>query len=254
MRDAKTPLLINNAAYQLIDAGLDLVAAEEAARSALAEMVQQSKNWSIDEDAEALVAKSRGLESTWDTVGWALYRDHKVDEAMDLIQPAWRNRQSPEVGTHLAEIWKESKDDYNAALRMDELALAAFPPYMGVSVRKTPTAKQQSILRDIASYSEHGPKLALDAEKELKRLRTVSLGDSGGLEGKAEYIVLMSGGKISKVRVVDDKALPGGSAGMLDRIRGTKVDGYWPKNSEATLAHFAELSCHAGSCELALER
>ena len=94
MKATQNPMMLNDSAYELAEAGEELAADESAARKAMEMMTEQSKTWTLDENPQALITKSRELFAIWDTLGWILFREGKLDEADDYLKAAWRNTQS----------------------------------------------------------------------------------------------------------------------------------------------------------------
>ena len=249
MQAATSPGMMNDSAYELANADLELPLAESTAHKALEQMVEKSKAWTLDENPQTLIAQSRQIEATWDTIGWILFRQGKLDEAKDYIGAAWKNRQSAEVGEHMAAI-AAAQGDKDEALRAYELALATFPSYLRPGVRKTPGAKQKELTEKAEALRNAGAKpIAQEADKQLQALRVVALGPASGLNGTAEYRLLLSGGKVEKLETVGPKDLPGAS----EKILRAKLVGLWPDGSQAKLVRNGFLNCHADTCELVLE-
>jgi len=243
------PGMMNDAAYELGKAGLDLPLVETIARDALDKLTAESKTWNLQENVPNSLAKSRRIAATWDTLGWILYRQGKIPEAEGYIQPAWADRATAEIGEHLAEI-AEAKGNREEALRLWELALATYPNYLRPSVRKTPGATQLEIIEHIETLRKAGAKESSeDADKTLEQLRTVDLGPSNGLTGSAEYRLLLSNGAVLDLQKTGEKEVPA----ARERIKAAKFPSYWPKGSEAQLVRNAMLNCHAGICELVFE-
>ncbi|WP_433984517.1 tetratricopeptide repeat protein [Tunturiibacter empetritectus] len=104
MQSTEDPRVVNDSAYQLADAGLELTAAETATRTALGKMEEESKTWTLDENPQTLAAKSRLIGYTWDTMGWILYREGRLPEAESYIEAAWRNGQTAEEGERSGRV------------------------------------------------------------------------------------------------------------------------------------------------------
>jgi tetratricopeptide (TPR) repeat protein len=243
------PGMMNDAAYELSNAGLDLPLDESTAKEALDKYTAESKTWTLLDNPQNTLSKSFSIFAYWDTVGWILYREGKLAEAESFIQAAWVNRQDAEVGDHLAKI-AEAKGNSEEALRLLELALATYPKYQRPGVRKTPSAKQKELLEHIETLRKAGVKEpAGDADGALLQLRTVSLSDSGGVTGSAEYRLLLSNGEVLDIQKMSDTEVPG----ARERIKGAKLPALWPKGSEAQLVRNAMLNCHTGICELVFE-
>jgi tetratricopeptide (TPR) repeat protein len=246
LRTTTDPGMMNDAAYELAKAGLDLPLAESATRDALDRATAESKTWTLHEDAQNALAKSRLIASMWDTVGWILYRQGKAAEAEGYIQPAWLNREIAEIGSHLAQI-EQDRGNADEALRLWELSLAAFPSYLRPSVRRTPGATQAEMTSHIEALRKAGAKEpADDADDTLARLRTVSLGSSGGFTGSAEYRLLLGEGRVLDFEKTGDKEVPL----VREKLDAAQLAAYWPKGSESRLVRSASVNCHAGICEL----
>ena len=247
MKATASPGMMNDSAYELANAELELPLVESTARKALAQMVEESKTWTLDENTQTLLGKSRLIEATWDTIGWILFREGKLDEAQEYIAAAWRNRQDAEVGRHMAEI-AAAKGNKDEALHDYELALATFPTHLRPGVRKTPGVKQKELTEKADTLRKEGAKSSLtNVDKELQALRFVDLGPAGGLKGSAEYRLLLSDGKISKLEPVG-ASMQGGN----EKIMRAKLDALWPAGSDAKLVRSGFLNCHEGKCELIL--
>ena len=83
---------------------------------------------------------------------------------------------------------------------------------------------------------------------QMQQKRTIPLGAARGLNGVAEYRLLLSGGKVARAEKSGEKELPGGE----ERLKEAKLVGYWPAGSEANLVRNGMLNCHSGVCELLL--
>ena len=53
------------------------------------------------------VARRHLLIASWDTLGWILYLNGKLDQAEPFLVAAWRNSYHPEVGDHLGSAARE---------------------------------------------------------------------------------------------------------------------------------------------------
>ncbi|MFY9854099.1 MAG: tetratricopeptide repeat protein, partial [Terracidiphilus sp.] len=249
LRTTTDPGMMNNAAYELADAGLDLDLVESTAKAALARFTVESRFWTPQGNSQNAMADSRLITAAWDTLGWILYREGKIAEAENYIQPAWLNEEHADMGEHLGEI-AEAKGNREEALRLYELGLAAIPSYLRPAGRKAPGATQNKLTEHIDALRKAGVKEpAINADEALLQLRTISIGASGGLAGTAEYRLLLGNGEVLDVQKISDKDVPT----ALERIKGVKIPALRPNGSEAQLVRNAILNCHAGICELVLE-
>ena len=104
MKTTQNPMMLNSTAYALAEADEELPADEGAARKAIEMMTEESKKWTLDENPETLIGKSRLLIATWDTLGWILFREGTLDEADDYLRAAWRNTQSEVMAEHIGAV------------------------------------------------------------------------------------------------------------------------------------------------------
>jgi transglutaminase-like putative cysteine protease/tetratricopeptide (TPR) repeat protein len=100
------PGVLNDAAYTLSETGLDLSVAEEASRRGIAKLEEKSAAISTAEANSKSFAEANLLIASWDTQGWILYREGKLDEAKEMISAAWRASLQAEVGLHLTQVYE----------------------------------------------------------------------------------------------------------------------------------------------------
>lgn len=238
MKSTNDPMMMNNAAYELADAGEELTEDEAVSRKSVEMMTAESKTWKLDESSQTLAAKTRQLVAVWDTLGWILYREGKLDEAEGFLKAAWINTQSDTVAEHVGRL-EESRGKKNEALTTYKLGIAASHP-----------GTEQKKLQALAeTLQKTGAKSSVtDANKKLQEDRKIPLGPANGLNGVAEYKLLMSGNKVVQAKKSGDRDLPGGE----ERLKEAKLVGFWPAGSEANLVRSAMLNCHSGMCELVL--
>jgi tetratricopeptide (TPR) repeat protein len=249
LKTTQSPIMMNDCAYELADAGLELPLAETSARTALEKMAEESKTWTLDEDTHTLRGKSTMLAATWDTMGWILYREGKLDEAKNYLNSAWLNLETADPAEHLAVVM-EASGDKNAALMYYEFALATTPKVTPMGVKKAPGEAEKRFEQHMESLRKSGAKtLVQDPQKRLQELRTIPLGAANGLNGATEYRLLLSAGNVERAEKAGDKD-PHGAQEMLKKARLTDL---WPAGSEAHLMRGGVLNCYSKVCELILE-
>ncbi|HEY6374482.1 MAG TPA: DUF3857 domain-containing protein [Edaphobacter sp.] len=249
LQTTQSPEMMNDSAYELSDAHMELPLAEATTRTALTKISEESKTWTLDENPQVLKGKSRLLVAAWDTIGWILFQEGKLDEAESYLNAAWLNGQSAEVGEHLGELLT-AKGNKNAALKTYELALATIPPYDIMGVKKAPGAEEKKLKERTEALRQAGAKVSLhDSHKALQEIRTISLGPANGLNGTVEYRLLLSEGGIERAEAMGLKELEGGA----ERVKKARFAGFWPTGSNANLVRSGILNCHSGVCELVLE-
>jgi tetratricopeptide (TPR) repeat protein len=248
MKTTENPDMMNDSAYELADAGLELTLAESTTRIALGKMSDESKGWTLDESPQTLLAKSRMMMATWDTMGWILYREGKLEEAESYLKAAWLNAQSDTMAEHLGEV-AVARGKKDEALTTYELGIATISPYDIMGARKPPGAEEKKLHGRADALRKAGVHSSVhDAPSRLREIRTIPLGAAKGLDGVAEYRLLLSGGKVVRAERTGTKEL----VGAEDRLKKAKFNEFWPAESEANLVRNGMLNCHSGVCELVL--
>ncbi len=234
MKKTEDAGMMNDSAYELADAGMELPLAAQTARTALTKREEESRNWELYDDLTQLKSRTAYLQATWDTVGWILFREGKTQEAETYIRASWRGRQSAEVGKHLAEILL-ARGDKDAALATYRMAIAASSPG---DLQK----ELQAAAEKLHSSGAHESKV--DAPDALRALRTMPLGP--GENGVAEYKLLINAQGLVRAEPAGDKTVPGAG----ERIKRAKFSELFPTGSSAQLVLDVFLNCHQGTCEL----
>ncbi len=276
--------VLNDGAYRLADANTELPLAEKSARQALGLAELNSRRVSLD-TAPGLTRLVIGqVAGVWDTVGWTLFREGKLDEAESYLRAAWLQNQTVTLGQHLAEI-EMARGDKNRALTVCEVSLAAAArrtetaraPETKASVAKESDTKSAEAKADEAKLSAEmqavvDAKTAEDAKTaaveqaklqatadELKKSGAVSKGQAGlkemltfpmaslrGVSGSGEFVVMLAFGIVQSATGTSK----GNPVGMLMRLQAAKVGtGLWPPGSGATLVMKAQVNCTKTGCE-----
>jgi tetratricopeptide (TPR) repeat protein len=238
MKTTGDPMMMNNSAYELAEAGEALAEGESATRKAMEMITEETRTWTLDENPQTLSAKSRQLIAVWDTLGWIFYREGKLDEADDYLKAAWVNLQSDVAAEHVAEVAK-ARGKKDEALTIYRLGIAA----------SRPGPEQKKLQERAEALQKAGAKSTVsDAHNKLQDDRKIPLGAAKGMNGVAEYRLLLSNGKIVRAEKTGEKDLLGGEG----RLKEAKLVGYWPSGSQASLVRSGMLNCHSGVCELVM--
>ncbi|RZU41879.1 DUF3857 domain-containing protein [Edaphobacter modestus] len=249
---AKTsdPSLLNNGADELANAGIDLELAEKSARKAVDALTADSKEWRLDateEDAKKVQGKQALLIAAWDTLGWTLYREGRLDESQSYLQASWNNSQSAEVGLHWGEL-AEKRGQKQEALHRYTLAFAttrdAMPegaPTKGPDLISTELRKRIDILK------KHGLTNSVNMQGELTKQRAIHVGSRAGQNLTLEYSFLIEKGRVT---LVSRSASGQSSADEDAMVKRANLVGWIPQDSDAHLLRKGFLNCHSGTCEL----
>jgi tetratricopeptide (TPR) repeat protein len=238
MKNTHDPMMMNNTAYELAEAGQELAEDEAVSRKSVEMITAESKTWKLDESSQTLATKSRQLVAVWDTLGWILYREGKLDEAEGFLKAAWVNAQSDAIAEHVGRL-EAATGKENEALTTYRLGIAA--SHQG--------AEQKKLQALADALQKKGAKSSVtDWPKKLQENRKIPLGPARGLDGVAEYKLLLSGEKVVEAKKGGDKELPGGE----ERLKEANLVGFRPAGSDANLVRSGMLNCHSGVCEFVL--
>src|SRR5215831_9384095 len=69
------PLMLNDAAYELAEGGVNLDQAEKASRRSVEDLTAESASWVVSATTKEQKSKQELLVSGWDTLGWVLFRE-----------------------------------------------------------------------------------------------------------------------------------------------------------------------------------
>jgi tetratricopeptide (TPR) repeat protein len=257
LRYANTPLAKNNAAYLLAETGLHLDQAEAAERSALDALTAETTAWTLDESLDTLKQTSSLLVSSWDTLGYILFREGHLPEARNYIEASWRSRQGAEVGLHLGDLLL-ALNDPASALDAYQLARAALPfstshdkskMVMTIDTQAKPMADK--IDAGIARAKSAGakPRIA-DPHSQLQKMRTYAVPAKAGQQGAVEYRLLISQGKVEAVRATSGGEMTGVDAAF----QSLTFPGLIPSRSTAKIVISGYLNCASATCEFIAER
>jgi predicted Zn-dependent protease len=236
--------LLNDAAYVLAETGLDLPYAEEASRRSIHDLEEKSAAISTAEVNSHAFAQANLLIASWDTLGWILFRENKLDEAKPLVLAGWRNALIPEEGDHLGQI--------DEAMGKKEDAISAYlMAAVAIQGNNVPPAVRQHITESIARLKGAGIQTpsAVGAQT-LQDLRTYKIARPEGVSGWGTFrLQIDTTGVIASQQMSGEQKL----ANITEAINAMKFPDLLPPQSKAHLLRSAVVSCSVGNtCELVL--
>ena len=241
-------LTLNDAAYELARADIELEKAEKAARSVIDTLTKESSAWAVGDTTKLQPQRQSLLIAAWDTLGWVLYREGKVDEAANYVRAAWNNEQKAEVGLHLGKI-EEKQGHSAAALGVYEIAIATFPPETLVTPSALARDQKRKLQDHIAALKKQGVVSQVHAPQlALQKLKTLPLGAWKGKNSMAEYAFILQKDKVDDLQESDAGKAPIVGANAI--VRRAAFDHWVPKGSEARLLRKGTLNCHMTVCDL----
>jgi tetratricopeptide (TPR) repeat protein len=104
LQKTNNPGMMNDAAYELADAGRELPLDEEKERAAIQLLTEETKSWTLDESSTLLKQKTQLLVASWDTMGWILYKEGKPKDALSYLEAARMSRPDATVTVHLSKV------------------------------------------------------------------------------------------------------------------------------------------------------
>jgi tetratricopeptide (TPR) repeat protein len=244
VKNTDDPGIMNDAAYELADAGVELPLAEETIRKALASMEEESKTWTLDENVATLRSKTALLQATWDSLGWVLFREGKIDEAEGYVRAAWMGHQDREIGQHMAEI-ALTKGHKDQALSYYAQALATLPNFDAMGVHKEPDGEQKELMAAVEKLRKQGAReIGGTPGEALIKLRNLPMGK--GESGYAEYKILFNAQGPVRAEPLEGKTIPD----VMTKLKSAKLNSQFPAGSTAQLVETRLVNCHEGQCEL----
>ncbi len=263
LKVTQSPGILNDGAFRLAEANTELPLAEKSARIAVAQGERNTQRMGLYTEAKLQKLVTDQVVAVWDTLGWVLFREGKLDDAEGYLKSAWLQRRTITVGEHLAEI-EAARGDKNLALTVCDLSLATGTKPQEVDAKLTGEAKvsaEADAAETAKTAAEDTAKLKARSE-ELRRAGAVSKGPAGltamltspvaplrGVSGVGEFRVLLAFGTVVSATGISPKNTPG----MLTPLTGTKLGlPLWPKGSGARLMMKAVVSCRPAGCSMAL--
>jgi tetratricopeptide (TPR) repeat protein len=191
---------LNNVAYALADANVELDLAQEYGEKALAQT--QALTMKAADDQEGFKS-TRQLEYVWDTMGWIYFRRGDNQRALAYIRAAWVLGQRAVYGDHLGQIY-EKMGMKSEAVHVYKLALASTggntadlrKRYEHLSGGKASDADVPLLRRSPNGAYEPSP------GEELSRMRSAKLTSSAKESGNATFIIVFSPVKPNEVKYV----------------------------------------------------
>ncbi len=241
---ADDPGVLNDAAYELSESGLDLDVAEEASRRSVEKQEEKSAQMTTEQANSNAFFQANLLIASWDTLGWILFREGKVDAAKPYLSAAWRAGLEAEVGDHLAQLY-ESQGQKDEALAAYVLAQAAVTRNLPPDVR---AHIDDGIRRLKAAGAKPGP---ADPKQALQDLRTFQFTRPEDASGWGAFRL-----EITNAGVIQSQQMSGEKKIVLavPALNKMKLPELLPPDSKAHLLRSAVVDCNAGAltCNLIL--
>ncbi|MGB8031621.1 MAG: DUF3857 domain-containing protein [Terracidiphilus sp.] len=243
LEGADDPEVLNDAAFTLSETGLDLDVAEDASRKSIAKLDERSAGFTTESANSGAFALTTALANFWDTLGWILFKEGKVDAAQSFIAPAWRVSLRGEIGEHLGQIYeaegKKNKAATTYSLSQDALGKYSQPDDRRLIAEAIDRLKAEGATPD-----------SMTGTGALQDLRTFKIPRPKGSSGWGAFRL-----EVTTDGVIESQQMSG--AQTLDSVKpglgAMKFSEFLPPDSKAHLLLSAVVDCSSGTnCEVVL--
>lgn len=233
-----SPLMLNNVAYELADAGVGLNDALAYGEKAVEALEEQSTGIKLEDSTSE--HSSQLLTHSWDTIGWVHFRLGHYEQAEKYLHAAWVLERTGLVAEHLGEVY-EKEGKKQQAIHAYALAVATQGAEMNPVLDKL-----QKLSGDIVK----GDDAVLAAQKE--RPGRVKLPRMVNGKAMAQFLVLFTQGSgVPEVKFLtgSDELHDAGKA-----ISVAKFDIIFPDARPTKILRWGTLSCESvgATCDFVL--
>jgi tetratricopeptide (TPR) repeat protein len=201
---------LNDTAYQMANADLNLPVALGYAKRAVVAAEEESQKISLPDLKVEDLGKIVKVAAYWDTLGWVNERMSNLDVAEPYLRASWKLTQDGVVAGHLCHLY-ERVHKTELAIEMCRLAVYRIPlsSQLALSQYKSEMDEAQKQL-DRLSNGTAKPKSTPEIADEVGRERTFKLPRFlPGTESAEFFVLLASDGKSKTFKVEDTKFISG---------------------------------------------
>lgn len=236
--------LLNDAAYELAETGTDLPLAEEKSRQSLDILGGKMADADIGEANAKTFLQTHMATASWDTLGFILFKENKLDEANGYEEAAWRNRPGVVVTLHYGKLL-EARGDRKEAMRIytiEKNAAHNFPPGS-----ENEQALEEIESRVAALKAEHVRVPKLDAAAERQKERTFQLKLPASKDyWSATYRLQLDANGVHDAMQVSGMA---SRDGVVEAVKQLDLPRLVPPEFKGRIVRDAVISCSAGKTE-----
>ena len=227
---------LNDAAYFASVGKVLLPEAEAAARKSLDLLTTDLAKAQIAKVTPEDVAHVVQLSNIWDTLGWVLFEEGKVDAAEPYVRASWTLEQAPTVGLHLGTILEQEQKPKDALL-VYSLAAASHDrnePEDNKAIQARITALRGRVKLDSKN----------NYEEMLQEMRGAKIPNRSTTEFASDpFVVRISAAGVDEVRVDSGSPHPVKDAEQL--LRQAKFQQTFPPDSRVTILRRGIVACSA---------
>jgi tetratricopeptide (TPR) repeat protein len=239
--------ILNDTAYELADAGLDLPAAEAASRKAVQILETRTAAATVAGATKQDYMNVMLLAANWDTLGWIDFKENKLPEAESYVRSAWLLLSGdPEAGEHLGKIYEAEgkKEDALTTYRLVVKGMEhpGIPP--NYADMKTEMEARIAALTKAGVHEKPGPQIQQGGD-ELAALRTYTIPSPlKGQYASADFVLLLGDNHAEDVRwLKGDEELKQATPGLLAAAYRAPL----PAGSKAKILRRGIVACTTGS-------
>jgi hypothetical protein len=203
---------LNNVAWWLADAGVELDLALDLARKAVRAHTEHLGRTSLTDVTLGDAGIVFSLCAAWDTLGWVYFKKGDLGEADVFLRQAWDVAQQSEIGEHLGQVY-EARGERGDAIKLYQLSVAAGAASSSFSIQR---------LRELNGGTVDEARVKAAATDALISLRTLSLPQLATERASAEFLLLVDGtGSILDARFLKGDRVLETSAAQLVGVRSS---------------------------------
>ncbi|HET7108398.1 MAG TPA: tetratricopeptide repeat protein [Candidatus Acidoferrum sp.] len=245
LADNPDPILLNDVAWELEEAGMHPKEALEYSKRSVRDMAGKTLDISPEDTEAADFQMMPPLAATWDTLGWIYFRAQDFHAAKPYLEAAWQLSQTPAHGEHLVEVLQKLGEPRSAA-SVCARALAAIPSTSSSDLYKSLSAEWES-LKNYLKLPQGGSSIQAASSQGamwLSDMRTLNIPFHTKLQGNsrtAQFVVsLTNSSKADNVTFISGAdELRNATAD----IAAAKYPQTFPDDTPARIIRKATLSC-----------
>jgi len=255
LSDDPTPDELNDVAYSLAEANVQLDDALSYSKRAVSSLAARTMDISPDEARPSDFGLMPKLAANWDTLGWIEFRKGGATEAEKYLEAAWQLMQSAVIGEHLVEAYEKlgRKQKAAAVCNMAEAALGATALPPDAALRQKISEETKRLRPLLTSSSSVRPSRIPDAHVALADMRSLNIPLPTKLRGqsaRANFVISITNG--SKA---DNVVFLSGSEELRNAIAAIAAVKYpqtFPDDTPTRILRKASLNCsvYAKDCQL----
>jgi tetratricopeptide (TPR) repeat protein len=239
--------LLNGAAYELGNAGLDLPASEAASRKAVQILETRTAKATVADASKQDFVNVMQLAANWDTLGWIDFKENKLPEAESYVRSAWLLLMGdPESGEHLGKIYEAEgkKEDALTTYRLMVKTMARPGLTPNYTDMKTEMEARIAELTKAGVHEKPGPHVEQGGD-ELAALRTYTIPSPlQGQYASADFLLLLGDNRAADVRYLKgDEALKK----IVPALLAATYRAPLPTGSKAKVLRRGIVACTTGS-------